>query len=100
VDKIGLPETIEALRAELREAIVQGQGQDIQFPVGGIQLEFQVGITREGSADGKVNVWVLELGAGASYAKESIQTVTLILEPPVDAEGQPVKVRRRLAEKP
>jgi Trypsin-co-occurring domain 2 len=100
MDKIGLPETIEALRAELRQAVAEGQDQDIQFPVGEVQLEFQVGITREGNVDGKLNVWVLELGVGGSYAKESVQTVTLTLESPVDAQGQPIKIRRRSAEKP
>jgi hypothetical protein len=99
-DKIGLPEAIEAVRAELRRAVVQGEDQDIQFSVGEVQLEFQVGVTREGTVDGKFNVWVLELGAGGSYAKESVQTVTLTLEPPVDAQGQPIKVRRRSAVKP
>ncbi len=62
MDRIGVSETIDALRAELRAAITQAEGQEIQFPVGGVQLEFQVGITREGSADGKLKVWVLELG--------------------------------------
>jgi hypothetical protein len=100
MDKIGLPEAIEAVRAELRRAVAQGEDQDIQFPVGELQLEFQVGVTREGTVDGKLRVWVLEFGAGGSYAKESVQTVTLTLEPPVDAQGQPIKVRRRSAVKP
>jgi hypothetical protein len=100
MDKFGLPETIEALRAELRTAIAQGEDQDIQFPVGQVELQFQVGITREGTVDGKLKVWVLELGAGGSYARESVQTVTLTLESPVDPQGRPVKVRRRSTQKP
>jgi Trypsin-co-occurring domain 2 len=100
MDKIGLPETIEALRTELREAVVQGEDQDIQFPVGGIQCEFQVAVTREGSGDAKVNVWVLQLGAGGRLAHESVHTVTVSLEAPVDRNGEPIQVRRRSAVKP
>jgi hypothetical protein len=37
-DKIGLPETIEAVRTELRNAIAQAEGQGLQFPVGGCNL--------------------------------------------------------------
>jgi Trypsin-co-occurring domain 2 len=100
VDKIGLPETIEAVRAELRNAIAQAEGQELQFPVGGVQLEFQVGITREASGEGRLKVWVLELGAGVSYARESLQKVTITLDAPVDADGKSVRVIRRSHNKP
>ena len=100
MQKIGLPETIEAVRAELRAAIIQAQGQDLQFPLGGVELEFQIGVTYEGSADGKLKVWVLELGSSGKYARESLQKVTLTLQAPVDAYGNPVKVARRSQDKP
>ncbi len=40
--KIGLAETIDALHAELAAAVKRGQGQEIQFPIGSVELEFQV----------------------------------------------------------
>ena len=43
--KIGLVEAIDALRSELAEAVEKAQGQEIQFPIGSVQLEFQVGVT-------------------------------------------------------
>jgi hypothetical protein len=100
MEKIGLVETIDALRSELAAAVEKAQGQEIQFPIGSVQLEFQVGVTWDAEARAGVKFWVLELGAGGSYANESVQKVTLNLEAPVDAEGKAVKVTRRLQQKP
>ncbi len=98
--KIGLVETLDALRSELAAAVEKAQGQEIQFPISSVQLEFQVGVTWDAEARAGVKFWVLELGAGGSYANESVQKVTLNLEAPVDAEGRAVKVTRRLQQKP
>jgi hypothetical protein len=98
--KIGLVETIDALRSELAVAMGKAQGQEIQFPVGSIQLEFQVGVTWDTGVNAGVKFWVLELGASGSYANESVQKVTLNLAAPVDAEGRSVLVTRRSQEKP
>ncbi len=100
MEKIGLVETIEALRSELAAAVEKAQGQEIQFPIGSVQLEFQVGVTWDTEAKAGVRFWVLELGASGGYANESVQKVTLNLEAPVDAEGRTVKVTRRSKEKP
>jgi len=100
MEKIGLVETIDALRSELAAAAEKAQGQEIQFPIGSVQLEFQVGVTWDTEARAGVKFWVLELGASGSYANESVQKVTLNLEAPVDAEGRAVKVPRRVRQKP
>jgi hypothetical protein len=98
--KIGLVETIDALRSELAAAVEKTQWQEIQFPISSVQLEFQVGVTWDAEAKGGVKFWVLELGASGSYANQSVQKVTLNLGAPVDAEGRAVKVTRRSQEKP
>jgi Trypsin-co-occurring domain 2 len=100
VDKIGLAETIEALRAELGDVVAGAAGQEIQFPVGGVQLEFQVGVTHDAHGDGKLRFWVLELGGGASCASEAVQKVTLTLDAPIDLDGRPIKVSRPSAARP
>jgi hypothetical protein len=100
MEKIGLVETIDALRSELAAAVEKAHGQEIQFPIGSVQLEFQVGVTWDTEAKAGVKFWVLELGASGSYANESVQKVTLNLEAPVDAEGRAVKVTRRSQQKP
>lgn len=100
MEKIPLVETIAALRAELIDATAMAEGETIQFPVGSVELEFHVGVTREAHGDGKVRFWVLELGAGASYQAESVQKVVLKLDPPVGPDGQSIKIHRRFKEMP
>ena len=98
--RIGLAETIDALRGELSEAMSRGAGQRIQFPLGQVQLEFHAGVKRDVEAKGGLRFWVIELGAGENHATESIQRVTVTLEPPVDARGERVLVARGSDEKP
>jgi hypothetical protein len=98
--QIGLTETIEALRTELSAAMAAGTDQAIQFPVGSVQLEFHVGVTKDVNAKAGVKFWVVELGTEGSYTNESIQKVVVTLEPPIDREGHPVRVRRGYDEKP
>ena len=100
MEKIGLVETIDALRSELAAAVEKAQGQEIQFPVGSVQLEFHVGVTKDVNAKAGVRFWVVELGTEGSYTHESIQKVVVTLEPPVDREGRPIRVRRGYDEKP
>jgi hypothetical protein len=98
--EIPLVETIESLRTQLSEAVAVGSDQEIQFPVDGVDLEFHVGVTRSVSGTAGVRFWVVELGANAAYEAESIHKVKVSLGAPLDAEGQTVKVRRILPEKP
>jgi hypothetical protein len=98
--EIGLVEAIASLRAELAEAVEEGKNEDIQFPVDKIDLEFQVGVTRDVHGGGKLGFWVLELSAEGGYQAETIQKVTIGLGQPVDADGQPIKIRRTMKEKP
>jgi hypothetical protein len=97
---IPLVETIEALRTQLSEVVAAGADQEIQFPVDGVELEFHVGVTRSVAGNGGVRFWVVDLGASASYAVESIHKVNVSLGAPVDATGQTIKVRRTMSEKP
>jgi hypothetical protein len=96
--EIGLVETIASLREELAEAVEEGKNQDIQFPVGQIDLEFQVGVTRDVHGSGKLRFWILELGADTGYAAQSVQKVTISLGA-VTAEDETVKIKRRLPDK-
>ncbi len=100
VVKLGLAETMEALRAELAQAAAAGAAAGFQFPVSGVQLEFHVGVTKTGEGKAGVRFYVVELGGSGSYAKEEIQTVTVTLGAPVDHHGDPVKVYRGSAEMP
>lgn len=90
--KIPLEATIAAVKDELAKSVRSAVNGEIQFPIGEVTLEFQIGITR--STDGKagVNVWVLELGATGAFSRESVQTVTVQLLAPTDRDGNPIMV--------
>ena len=69
-----LAAVIEALRAELTEAIDEGAGKGMQFQLDPIELTLQLVVTDEGN--GKLGWKVLELGA----SRESVTTQTAILK--------------------
>jgi hypothetical protein len=98
--EIGLPEAIEAARAELAAAVEQGADAELQFPVDGVDLEFQVAVTWEGQTGGKARFWVLEWDASGRAARESMHVVRVHLGAPVNQAGEVVKVMRRSPEKP
>jgi hypothetical protein len=100
MNKIGLNETITALRKELAAAALLAENADIQFPVGEVEIEFHVGVTKSSGGSAGVNFWVIELDAEGSYASETVQKVIVKLQAPVDKTGAPVKVSRSLPQKP
>jgi hypothetical protein len=91
---VGLDDALEQLRSELASAHLKAAGASVQFPVETLTVELKVGITR--SRDGKAGFTVpfvgVELGGSAGRSSETLQTVTLVLGPPVDQDGNPIKV--------
>lgn len=98
--EIGLNDTIEALRDELVAAMEQAREKAVQFPVTGVQLEFHVGVKKTGEGKAGLKFWVLELGSGGSYARETIQKVIVTLGAPTDAAGVPVRVSDTAEQRP
>ncbi|MFE6745291.1 trypco2 family protein [Kitasatospora purpeofusca] len=92
--EIGLAQAIEQLKTELQQAVTANTN-GIQFPVKGVEIELQVGITEEIGGKGGIKLHVLTLGASGSYAKESVQTIKLSLGTPVNANGTPVWVSQQ-----
>ena len=91
---LGLAEALEQLRSELAAAHQKAAGAPVQFPIETLTVELKVGITK--SLDGKAGFTVpfvgVELGGSVGRSAETLQTVTLVLGPPVDQDGTPVKV--------
>ncbi|WP_194918560.1 trypco2 family protein [Catenulispora rubra] len=90
--EIGLVEAIARIREELTEAVSAGQHADIRFPVGEVTIQFQVGMTKSDEDSGKIKLWVLEFGAKGTDTQESMQTISMVLGPPVDAQGKAIQV--------
>jgi hypothetical protein len=73
----GLADAIDALRAELAEALRRSVGDSIRFRLRPIELTIQAVVTRGG--DGRVGWGVL--GLGAKLESASTQLLKLELEP-------------------
>jgi hypothetical protein len=94
VDGLGLAAAIGLLRDSLLAARHQGAASDIQLPVESMTVVLTVTATRsaDGKAGFKVPIVDLELGGGATRARGSEQTVTIVFGGPVDRDGNPVKI--------
>ncbi|MFE1960987.1 trypco2 family protein [Streptomyces sp. NPDC059479] len=80
---VELAEMIGQLRAELTEAMRQGENEnaDLRFELGPVELELTISVDKEAGPGAKVRFWVVELGADAKIAQNSTQRITLTLDP-------------------
>src|SRR5947209_16474641 len=94
MDGIGMAEALEMLRADVFRAQQSAASAEVQFPIQTLTVQLKVGLTKlaDGKAGFKVPFVGAEIGVSAGLHQESTQTVTLVLGPPVDRQGQPVKV--------
>ena len=74
-------DVIKELRAELAEATAEGDGQNIRFEMGEIQVELEALVTTEGK--GGLNLKVLGVGfeGGGGASSASTLKLTLNLKP-------------------
>ena len=98
--EIDLVDAVTALRRELIHAMASAEDEAVQFPVDQVMLQFQVGLTKTGEGRAGIRFWVFELGSSVQYARETVQTVTVVLGTPVDADGRPIKILSESAMKP
>lgn len=99
MDGIGLQEAIEAVRAELTNAMAQRTDDEIRFRVRSVDLEFRVTAERSAEAGGKVRFWVVDANAGGSMRSATEHTLRVALDP-TGAGGGDVEVRGDEAAKP
>ena len=91
---LDLADAIDLLRGQVQSAHTRANSAGLQFPIQSLTIELKVGLTRK--ADGKLGFKVplvgAEFGAGAGFERETVQTVTVVLGPPVDRHGRSVPV--------
>lgn len=87
--KLGLKETVEALRRELSETILVAEGKQIRFEMGEIELEFQVMIEQTSEGKAGINFWVVELGGELAETNTAVHRIKIPLKP-VWRDGSPV----------
>jgi Trypsin-co-occurring domain 2 len=90
--RIPLSEAIQQLRDELREAMLEGVGQQIVFTPENIELELGVSFGTEEKAGGGVKLLAfLDLSLEGKAKQESQHKIKLSLRV-ANAKGQPLKV--------
>jgi hypothetical protein len=84
---IGLAEAIGQVRAELEQAIKDGEHSAVAFRAGPVDLEFEVAFARTGGVGGGLQLSVLSFGAKGERSHTATHRVTVALTP-VDRQGQ------------
>ena len=86
-----LADTIRMLRAELTTAMADGEGEQLLFGLGPVDLELHLEITNETSGKGGIKFNILTIGASKSRGDANTHKITLRLNP-VDAKGNPAHI--------
>ncbi|MFZ0158973.1 MAG: trypco2 family protein [Kineosporiaceae bacterium] len=84
---LGLAQAINQVRAELEQAIVEGENSTVAFRTGSVELELEVAFAKTGGVEGGFRLSVLSFGA----KREQSSTVTHRLKVtlmPVDRQGR------------
>jgi len=81
IQKLGLKETLEALRIEISESILDSDGKEIRFEMGEIELEIQVVVEKSKEGKGGVKFWVVEMGGVARNIDAITHKIKITLKP-------------------
>ena len=57
-DQVELAQVISRLREELNAAMREGEGEDLRFELGPVELELTVAVSKEAGPNTKVRFWV------------------------------------------
>ena len=87
-----LADTIAAVRRELSLAQTAGQEQPVRFRTGPVELEFDVAVTRSGSGQAGVQLWVLTLGGKGELGHATTQRIKVTLQPVDRFTGQDAQI--------
>jgi hypothetical protein len=88
MERAELADVIDQLRAEIDNARKAGQGKELQFALGPIELEVTVCVEKKGGLKAGLNFWVI-LGGEHGLTDSTTQRVKLTLQPTLssDTEG-------------
>nr|BEK71129.1 hypothetical protein KPHV_83560 [Kitasatospora purpeofusca] len=86
---IELSVIVRELRQQLATAPADGRDEAVRFELGPVELEATVAVSREGGADAKVRLWVVDASTNGKYTQARTQRITVTLVPRTKAPGQP-----------
>lgn len=82
---IELASMIKDLRDELKLAIAAGEGEQLRFELGPIELEVTLVVGHSKDDNGRVSFWVVEAGTDRTNSSATTQRIKLTLSPRVGA---------------
>jgi hypothetical protein len=88
---VGLADAIGQVRAELEQAIKDGEKSPVAFRAGPVEMEFEVAFTRTGGVSGGFQLSVLSFGAKRDKSSAATHRVKVELTP-ADREGRDVLI--------
>ena len=80
-ERVGLAESINALRAELTQASVASTNQDLRFRVDTVNVELEVTTERVTQGEAGLKFWVVEVGGQHERSTSRTHRVTVSLTP-------------------
>lgn len=92
MSNLQLSEMIEALRLELAVAQKAGEGDQLKFEVGPVELEVEIGVTKTTTGGAGVKFWVVEAGVDRERADAVTHRVKVTLHPKRADGSGPVEV--------
>jgi hypothetical protein len=78
---VGLADAIGQVRAELEQAVRDGEESPVAFRAGPVELEFEVAFTRTGGVSGGFQLSVLSFGARREKSAATTHRVKVTLTP-------------------
>jgi len=100
METVGLADAVVALRDELTAARELGQGQDVMFEVGPIDVELSVVVKRTGGGKAGLTIGVVALGGEASIGREETHRIKVTLTPKDSLTGEAPEVNDVMTELP
>lgn len=95
----GLSDAITSIRGELTRAVASGEGEDIRFRLGPVELEFELEARKDAGATAGVRFWVISAAAKGDVSSGSVHRIRLTLQP-ITTGGADVEVAEDRAEPP
>ncbi|MCP2323371.1 hypothetical protein HDA40_001878 [Hamadaea flava] len=80
-DEVTIADLIFQLRGDLSRAAWHGEGKDLKFKVGPVELELAVVVDSSRSAGGKASLWVVDVSAGSERSSQVTHRIKLTLQP-------------------
>jgi hypothetical protein len=78
---IALSEFISEIRSELEDATSDGNGHDLRFELGPIEIEASVTAVKDATPGAKVRLWIVDVGVDVKLSSSAVQRVKLQLNP-------------------